>query len=161
MVTRIGSGHRRSWCAPTAYSILSPEPPELLALPAKPLTLKFDLAPGCQPPIFVRHALDSPWVESRVDGLAVAVSSLVGHFQLSITDPQLPGSGLYPSHNCLEQTTLRADPSMGMRPKSPSSVVSDFSCLTSNGGIEPYQKTCPDGDIFTMPYQNPTQIYVL
>ncbi len=46
-----------------------------------PLTLKLGGASGCQPPIFVRHALDCPRVESRVDVLVVAASIVVGHFR--------------------------------------------------------------------------------
>ena len=34
--------------------------------------------------MFVRHALDSPWAESRVDVLAVAVSIVVKHFLLIV-----------------------------------------------------------------------------
>ena len=49
-------------------------PPETI-----PHILKLEGAPGCQPPVFVRHALDSPWVESRVDVLVVTASVLVEH----------------------------------------------------------------------------------
>ncbi len=40
-----------------------------------------DGIPTCQVLAFVRHALDSPWVESRVDVLAVTVSIVVRHFR--------------------------------------------------------------------------------
>ncbi len=45
-----------------------------------PRTLELDIAPGRRTPIFVRHALDSPWVESRMDVLVDAVPIVVGHF---------------------------------------------------------------------------------
>ncbi len=47
---------------------------------AIPLTLKLDAVPEGQLTMFVRHALDSPWVESRMDVLAAAVSVVDGHF---------------------------------------------------------------------------------
>ena len=40
-----------------------------------------DSASGCQPSTFVRPALDSPRVDSRVDVLVVAVFVVVGHFR--------------------------------------------------------------------------------
>ncbi len=51
-----------------------------------------------QVPAFVRHALDSPWVESRVDVLVVVVSIVVGQFRLVICEVPAPAakSGLYP-----------------------------------------------------------------
>ena len=60
---------------------MSPGPPRLPLLLTIPLTLDIDSVPGCQPPIFVRHALNALWVELRVDVLVVAVSIVVGYFQ--------------------------------------------------------------------------------
>ncbi len=75
-----------------AYSIQHPmaDPnkytPQLLPLLTIPRILKLDGAPGCQPPVVVRHALDSPRVESRVDVLAVAASVVVENFLPVVCD---------------------------------------------------------------------------
>ncbi len=57
-----------------------------------PLTLKTDDRPTSKVLAFVRHALDSPWVESRVDVLTTAVSIEAGYFRPVICEdpPQLP-----------------------------------------------------------------------
>ena len=67
--------------------------------------MELNTAPRWQPPIFVRHALDSPWVESRMDVLVVAVPIMVGHFQPVICEDPSPAakSGLYPSRKGLER----------------------------------------------------------
>ncbi len=45
-----------------------------------PHTLELNAALAWQSLIFVHHALDSPWVESRMDVLVVAVSIVVKTF---------------------------------------------------------------------------------
>ena len=45
-----------------------------------PHTLELDTATEWQSPVFVRYALDSPWVGSRMDMLVVAVPIEVKHF---------------------------------------------------------------------------------
>ncbi len=47
-----------------------------------PHALELDTAPEGQFPNFVRYALASPWVESRMDVLVAAVSIVVKHFLL-------------------------------------------------------------------------------
>ncbi len=82
-----------------AYAVRSQDLHRLLPLLAIPITLKLDGVPGCQPPTFVCDALDSPWVEPRVEVLDVAVLIVVGHFQmivckvptLTIRTESLPG----------------------------------------------------------------------
>ncbi len=76
---RIGYVPLEPLCYPTSLFDLN-RPPQLLLVMAIPHTLELDTAPGWQSPTFVRHALDSPWVESRVDVLVVAVSIVVKHF---------------------------------------------------------------------------------
>ncbi len=51
---------------------------------AIPLILELNADPGCQPPIFVRHALDLLWVEPRIDVLVDAVSVVVERFLPSV-----------------------------------------------------------------------------
>ncbi len=71
-----------------------------------PHIMELSTAPRLQPPIFVRHALDSPWVESRMDVLVAAVPVMVGYFQPVICEDSSPAakSGLYPSRKSLGRT---------------------------------------------------------
>ncbi len=103
---RSATRYRSSWCAPPIYSSLSEGPSRSLPVSTIPLTLKMDGVPTCQVLTFVRHALDSPWVESRVDVLTIAVPIVVGHFRPTICEHPPPAvkSGLYPPRKSLERT---------------------------------------------------------
>ena len=72
--------HRSACVTLPVYSISNPRPPQFLPLLTIPLTLELDAIPGCRPTMIVHHALDSPWAESSMDVLAVAVPIVVKHF---------------------------------------------------------------------------------
>ncbi len=61
-----------------------------------PLTLELNTAPGCQPSIFVRHAPDSPWVESRMDVLVAAVSVVAKQFLPIVSEAPTPAYQRWP-----------------------------------------------------------------
>ncbi len=81
--------------------------PQSLLLLTIPRISKTNSASRHYSPTFVRHAVDSPRVESRLDVLGVAASAVVEHFQPVNQEPPIsaPETGLYPSPKDLERAT--------------------------------------------------------
>ena len=99
-----GSATRhRSPCATLpVYLISNPKPPQFLPLLTIPLTLELDAVPGCRPTMFVRHALDSPWMCWSLLYLSW-LSTFCQLFARYLPWP--PKSGLHPLRGDLKRPT--------------------------------------------------------